>query len=66
MRWLNLVREPNDFIFGLRVSENEEGKYEDCKGKWIFGSREMEIYGSTVGLECVENGKIGICLVAMV
>lgn len=48
----------NDFVFGLRVSENEVEKYEDCKGKHDFGSREMEIYGLTVGLESVQMVKL--------
>jgi len=37
------------------MSENETEKYEDCKGKMsleiMVCSREMEIYGSIVGLE---------------
>lgn len=51
----------DDFISRLRVSENEAGKYEYCKGKWVFGSREMDNYGSNASLECVEMVKL-VCV----
>ena len=41
-------------LFLGRVSENEAGKYEYCKGKWVFGSKEMEFYGWILGFKWVE------------
>lgn len=58
MGWLNFLRELNDLIVGLRVSENEVEKYEYCKGKLVFGSMEMESYGSTIGLKYVPMVKL--------
>ena len=64
MGWFSFARELDDFIFGLMVGENQVGKHEDWKGKWVFGSREMDSYGSTTGLKCVAivNGVVDLIL----
>ena len=46
-------------LFFKRVSENNVGNYENCEGKlFSFGSRDMESYGSTAGLEWVSMVKL--------
>ena len=50
-----------NLFLGLRVSENEVGKYEDCKEKWVFGSREMDSDGSIASLKCVAMVKL-VCV----
>ena len=64
MGWLRFVRELNDFIFGLSVSENETGKCEDCKMKMSFEIMVWQQEDGNLWIDCMlrmsSNGKIGM------